>query len=69
MSYASRRDETDAAQARRSPFVHSDIVIAAVGALIMAVAGAGMASWFGPGDFGAAYADTYTTSSTTLAQN
>ena len=50
----------------RSPFVRSDLGIAVAGALLMAVAGAGMASWFGPGDMGAAQADSYTT---TVAQN
>ena len=45
----------------RSPFVRSDLAVALAGALLVAVAGAGVASWFGPADAGAAYADSYTT--------
>lgn len=40
-------------------FARSDLMMALCGAVVMAVAGAGLANAFGTGAGGAAYADSY----------
>ena len=40
-------------------FARSDLLMALFGSAVMAVAGAGLANWFGTGAGGVAYADSY----------
>lgn len=46
-------------------FGRSDLIVAALGSLMMALAGAGLASWFGPGVGSTAHADVVSASGET----